>query len=87
MLSLHGFDAYGLEISSIAVAAAEAYAATELRQPTAHNFGSGKEVPMDHGSVMFLQGDFFQHEWESKIPGEVGAKFDLIYDYTVNDRS
>lgn len=84
MLALHGFDAYGLEISSGAVAVAEAYAASELSQPSAYNFcdsaSNTRETP---GHVSFLRGDFFQKDWEANVPLESGMKFDLVYDYTV----
>ncbi len=39
MLALHGFDAYGLEISADAVTAAEAYSASEVAVCTQLLFG------------------------------------------------
>lgn len=81
MLALHGFDAYGLDISATGVAEAEAFASKELQNPGAANFGpnhDGKEN-QSCGEVKFMQGDFFKPDWEK----EVGGKFDLIYDYTV----
>jgi hypothetical protein len=83
MLALHGFDAYGLEISSSAVAAAEAFASAELRQPAAHNFGAEADVRESLGRVTFLQGDFFRKDWETNSLPNDRLKFDLIYDYTV----
>jgi hypothetical protein len=85
MLALHGFDAYGLEISTDAVAAAEAYSASEMGAPSAYSFSrAGSDTPGSAGGVTFLQGDFFQRDWELATPLEGDAKFDLIYDYTVS---
>ncbi len=84
MLALHGFDAYGLEISSTAVATAKAYAASEMTQPSAHNFSSTANGPQETaGPVTFLHGDFFQSDWEDGMILNASLKFDLIYDYTV----
>lgn len=78
MLALHGFDAYGLEISADAVTAAEAYSASEVGAPSAHNFSSANRDSLGTpGGVTFFQGDFFN-------PLEGDMKFDLIYDYTVS---
>ncbi|RJE23296.1 Thiopurine S-methyltransferase TPMT [Aspergillus sclerotialis] len=80
MLALHGFDAYGLEISQTAVAEAEKYASSELKEPTEHNFGSVGNLSERPGTVKFVEGDFFADGWESQCSD--GEKFDLIYDYT-----
>ncbi|PKY00968.1 thiopurine S-methyltransferase family protein [Aspergillus campestris IBT 28561] len=84
MLSLHGFDAYGLEVSATAVAEAKAYATKELTAPQAYNFGHGPKIgdwppthSADRGVVEFLQGDFFATDWSHN-----DMKFDLVYDYT-----
>lgn len=85
MLSLHGFDAYGLEISTTAISEAQAYTQNELHNPRAFNFGpsvgSDGTVwadPARRGAVEFFQGDFFSFPCASD-----DLKFDLIYDYTV----
>ena len=78
MLALHGFDAYGLEISATGVAEAEAFATEELRNLGEANFGVNYHGQF-RGDVKFVQNDFFAPGWE----GEIGGKFDLIYDYTV----
>ncbi|KAL4924492.1 S-adenosyl-L-methionine-dependent methyltransferase [Aspergillus undulatus] len=88
-LALHGFDAYGLEISSAAVAEAREYAANELTAPQPCNFGKAYEneneppAASDRGEVQFLEGDFFSADWleGAEVDGD-GDKFDLIYDYT-----
>ncbi|KAL2872534.1 acetyl xylan esterase [Aspergillus lucknowensis] len=80
-LSLHGFDAYGLEISSTAVSEAESFSLRETVNPSPNNFGvlgdtTSKYTP---GTARFLQGDFFDSAWSDAL----GFKFDVIYDYTV----
>ncbi|KAL4892097.1 S-adenosyl-L-methionine-dependent methyltransferase [Aspergillus ambiguus] len=78
MLALHGFDAYGLEISSTAVKEAQDYALMELKTPQGHNFGDSYP-PTDNisgGTATFLEGDFFQSDWCKD------TVFDIIYDYT-----
>tara|TARA_R110002060_G_scaffold65027_1_gene74036 strand:- start:3039 stop:3332 length:294 start_codon:yes stop_codon:yes gene_type:complete len=85
MLAHHGFDAYGLEISTDAVAAAKAYSAPEIVAPSAYNFHTAARDSLGTaGRVSFLQGDFFQRDWELATSLEGDAKFDLIYDYTVS---
>jgi hypothetical protein len=79
MLALHGFDAYGLEISATAVKEAQHYATSEMKSPQAYNFGEGYQSAGNstRGAVTFLKGDFFQSDWCT------GVEFDMIYDYTV----
>lgn len=77
MLALHGFDAWGLEISSTAVATAEKYASSEVQSPGEHNFGSAEYRKPQAGEAKLVEGDFFKSGWED------GQKFDVIYDYTV----
>lgn len=83
MLALHGFEAYGLEISETGAATARKYGENELKNPRLYNFYSDK-IPeqINPGTVKVLQGDFFLNEWERGIAGE-DLKFDLVYDYTV----
>ncbi|KAF2752072.1 S-adenosyl-L-methionine-dependent methyltransferase [Sporormia fimetaria CBS 119925] len=82
MLALHGFDAWGLEISETAVETAQGYAAGQLKEPSSDNFPKvdGWSRP-EAGSVAFVQGDFFKRDWEKAIPGD-DKRFDVIYDYT-----
>ncbi|KAL7625718.1 hypothetical protein AAE478_004941 [Parahypoxylon ruwenzoriense] len=86
MLALHGFNVYGLEVSRRAVQTAEAYAEAQLASPCSRNFGDGGPPGDSVGSVKFLEGDFFQRDWEAGInatpDGGVFQGFDLIYDYT-----
>ncbi|OKP00315.1 hypothetical protein PENSUB_7772 [Penicillium subrubescens] len=82
MLALHGFDAYGLEISDTAVKEAEKYASAELAKPSAYHFGSEQRSSRTPGLVTFFQGDFFSSQWEFKGGIDENTKFDVIYDYT-----
>lgn len=60
------------------------YAKAELASPQSYNFGEswntvlGEEDRESRGEVTFIEGDFFQRDWE------VGIYFDLTYDYTVS---
>ncbi|KAF2279102.1 S-adenosyl-L-methionine-dependent methyltransferase [Westerdykella ornata] len=82
MLALHGFDAWGLEISHTAVEAAERYAAEQMHTPSPSNFASCETgTGIEAGTVRFLQGDFFDNDWVAQLPDR-DRKFDLIYDYT-----
>jgi len=86
MLALHGFDAYGVDISQTAMSEADNYAAAELANPRAHNFASaGYRGAKEPGTVKFVQGDFFATDWQDRaLDGQDGEKkFDLIYEYTV----
>ncbi|KAL5360732.1 S-adenosyl-L-methionine-dependent methyltransferase [Aspergillus floccosus] len=78
MLALHGFDAYGLEISATAVKEAQHYAQMEMKKPQMYNFGERYQRREDStpGTVTFLEGDFFLSDWCK------GVEFDIIYDYT-----
>lgn len=84
MLALHGFDAYGLEISETAVKEAEVYASAQLKNPSGYNFGSEQHRSDSRGSATFLKGDFFSSEWDFKQGIDESARFDLAYDYTVS---
>ncbi|PLN85831.1 S-adenosyl-L-methionine-dependent methyltransferase [Aspergillus taichungensis] len=83
MLALHGFDAYGVEISATAVAEARKYAAAEMSRPQEYNFGQALSQTRDAGSATFVVGDFFETGWkrgEEVLDAEI--EFDLVYDYT-----
>lgn len=85
-LALHGFDAYGLEISETAVSEAGEFAEKELTSPQECNFGKAwKENPSvfqpGKGKAQFVEGDFFDAAWLEGLDVE---QFDVIYDYTVS---
>ncbi|KAJ5300805.1 uncharacterized protein N7443_005807 [Penicillium atrosanguineum] len=82
MLALHGFDAYGLEISETAVKEAEAYALAQIKSPSAYHFRSGEHRQGSRGSATFLKGDFFSSDWAFTEDIGGSTKFDLAYDYT-----
>jgi len=95
MLALHGYDAYGLEVSPAAVKIAGAYAEVEMAEPSALNFADGdankikRDSSVAVGNVMFVCGDYFARGWERECRGneeeeEQEEGFDLIYDYTVS---
>ncbi|KAJ5156751.1 hypothetical protein N7492_009554 [Penicillium capsulatum] len=83
MLALHGFDAYGLEISGTAVQEAELYASSEMKTPSSYHYGTKKTQYGSPGSVTFIQGDFFSTNWENKGGINAATTFDVVYDYTV----
>ncbi|KAK6837537.1 hypothetical protein RU639_001422 [Aspergillus parasiticus] len=82
MLALHGFDAYGLEISATGVSTAKKYAASEMQRPQEYNFGLGWTGPVTPGNASFVEGDFFKPGWERQISANEDIRFDLVYDYT-----
>ncbi|KAK4109173.1 S-adenosyl-L-methionine-dependent methyltransferase [Canariomyces notabilis] len=86
MLALHGFDAFGLEVSPKAVETARDHAEKELAKPSAYSFADQDDKRLTgaaKGIVTFVCGDFFQNDWEAGCfsAGEPRG-FDLIYDYT-----
>ncbi len=89
MLALHGYDAYGLDVSPTGVETARGYAAAELAAPSEYNFSSSssrdRHPDSKRGLVKFVNGDFFARDWEKECApdGEDFAGFDLVYDYTV----
>lgn len=83
LLALHGFDAYGLEVSSTAISAAQKYAERQLVHPSDEYFGPNTDKSRwgKPGEAQFIEGDFFSDFWEGKV--DKGTGFDVIYDYTV----
>ncbi|KAI9883869.1 MAG: hypothetical protein M1823_004360 [Watsoniomyces obsoletus] len=74
LLASFGYDAYGLDISSTAIAKCN-----EFARDHASDFPPRPEA-QEMGRVAFLVGDFFKEEWLGQVEG--GSTFDLIYDYT-----
>jgi methyl halide transferase len=84
MLALHGFDAYGLEVSQTAVSTAESYSKHQQDNVSPENFSNLDSRPsIEPGKIQFVLGDFFGNELERQCPKEASEGFDLIYDYTV----
>ncbi|KAI9778444.1 MAG: hypothetical protein M1839_008090 [Geoglossum umbratile] len=75
LLASFGYDAYGLDISESAVKLCEEFAREHGGEYKARDEAVGV------GRVRFLAGDFFGTEWEGEVEG--GAKFELLYEYTV----
>lgn len=75
LLASFGYDAYGLEVSEKVVELC-----VQEQKTNGQNYPA-KDESAGSGSATFLHGDFFSDEWDGKVQGE--AKFDLIYDYTV----
>jgi hypothetical protein len=84
MLALNGIEAWGLELSQIAVDTANANIEAQLADPGNNNFGAGKKS--SPASAKVVLGDFFQRDWEGEL-GDGFEGFDLVYDYTVRCNS
>ena len=74
LLSAFGYDAYGLDVSELAL---------ESARKVEKEIG-GKEIyatreGVTKGSVNWVKGDFFKEGFGEGVEG----KFDFIYDYTV----
>lgn len=83
MLALHGFDAYGVEVSEKGAEVAREYVASELAEPGEANFGEKDKWPDGQtGDAKIIAGDFFLRDWED-VCADGAAGFDVIYDYTV----
>lgn len=78
MLALHGFEAYGLDISDTGISEAKKYVSAELEKPQGYNYGEYKDPGQTNvGPVSWFTADFFS-DWNN------GLQFDIIYDYTVS---
>lgn len=75
LLAALGYDAYGLDASATAIAAAEQYRAASGDDP----LYAAQNPAVGRGQAKFLYGDFFDDSWLAETSG--GA-FDVIFDYT-----
>jgi SAM-dependent methyltransferase len=75
LLSSFGYDVYGLDVSSTALAAAKENVAKALAE------GLYKTEGSKQGAITWLCQDFFAEDWK-----DVKTPFDLIFDYTVRGR-
>lgn len=79
LLAAFGYDAYGLEMSELALEAARANEVKskgeELYKTRDERVGSGK--------VTWIVGDFFKDDWFKTVDASFDGTFDLLYDYTV----
>lgn len=79
LFSAYGYDAYGLEVSSHAAAAAEKYLKSSGAGALEGEY-EGKDGGAGKGKAVCLVGDFFGEEWVGQTGG---GGFDIIYDNTV----
>jgi len=77
LLSAWGYDAYGLEVSAKALAAAR----DEEKEMDSKGFYETKDG-VTKGRVTWLTGDFFKDDFLEGVEGE--KFFYFIYDYTVS---
>lgn len=80
LLSSWGYDAYGLDVSEIALQGAK-QTQNEVGDQDIYKTKEG----VQKGNVTWLSGDFFKSEFLQDVEGE--PTFDLIYDYTVHPPS
>ena len=78
LLTAHGYDAFGLDSSPLAIESAQALVGAE-------GHGEEQRYPLhkgveSRGQATFVKGDFFADEFLAETDG--GGTFDLIYDYT-----
>lgn len=76
LFAAHGYDAYGLEFSGMALEHARK-GEEELNGKGDYETKTGVE----RGTVTWLEGDFFKDETLKNVEG--GGTFDIVYDYTV----
>jgi hypothetical protein len=77
LFAAFGYDAYGLEVSAHAAAAARNYLADPGKGPLEGEYVM-RDEKVGSGNMCVLEGDFFEDGW---LEGEEG--FDVIYDNTV----
>ena len=76
LLASFGYDAYGLEVSPMAVEQCREFAREHAGEYPPRNLERGS------GRAVFILGDFFEDGWLGEADG--ASAFDLIYDYTVS---
>lgn len=74
LLASFGYDAYGLEVSPMAVEQCREFAREHAGEYPPRNLERGS------GRAVFILGDFFEDGWLGEADG--ASAFDLIYDYT-----
>jgi hypothetical protein len=77
LFAAFGYDAYGLEVSAHAAAAARKYLADPGKGPLEGEYVM-RDKEVGRGNMCVLEGDYFEDGW---LEGEEG--FDVIYDNTV----
>ncbi|KAI1878726.1 hypothetical protein JX265_002903 [Neoarthrinium moseri] len=75
LLAAFGFDAYGMDVSTLAIERARKNADAVEGDPVYTQRGARA------GTVHWITGDFFKGDWGREI-GINAGRFDLIFDYT-----
>ena len=84
LFAAHGYDAYGLEVSTHAAEAARKYLEDAGKGPLEGEYSVNDEK-IGRGATKIVCGDFFEDEWFKDIDGWEGDEgFDIIYDITVS---
>jgi SAM-dependent methyltransferase len=84
LFAAHGYDAYGLEVSSHAAEAARKYLEDCGKGPLEGEYAVANEE-IGKGVMKVVCGDFFEDGWLADVEGWKGDEgFDIIYDNTVS---
>jgi len=84
LFAAHGYDAYGLEVSSHAAEAAKGYLKDAGKGPLEGEYKFADEK-IGKGAMNVVCGDFFEDGWLADVEGWEGDEgFDIIYDITVS---
>ncbi|KAI4942657.1 hypothetical protein J4E91_009826 [Alternaria rosae] len=82
LFAAHGYDAYGLEVSSHAADAARKYLEDPGKGPLGREYAVANEK-VGKGAMNVICGDFFEDGWLADVEGWEGDEgFDIIYDNT-----
>jgi protein-L-isoaspartate O-methyltransferase len=84
LFAAHGYDAYGLEVSTHAAEAAKKYLQDPGKGPLEGEY-TLRDEKVGKGKMEVVVGDYFEDGWLSDVKGWKGDEgFDIIYDITVS---
>lgn len=84
LFAAHGYDAYGLEVSSHAADAARKYLEDPGKGPVQGEYAV-RDEKVGKGAMKVVSGDYFDDAWLKDVEGWDGDEgFDIIYDNTVS---
>jgi len=84
LFAAHGYDAYGLEVSSHAADAARKYLENPGKGPVEGEY-EVRDEKVGKGAMKVVSGDYFEDAWLKDVEGwESDEGFDIIYDNTVS---
>jgi protein-L-isoaspartate O-methyltransferase len=84
LFAAHGYDAYGLEVSSHAADAARKYLEEPGKGPLEGEYAV-RDEKVGKGAMKVVCGDYFEDGWLGDVEGWEGNEgFDIIYDNTVS---